>query len=269
MYLVRLPAVLILCGFSARLIAQPDPRELVRQSVQNGESAWRQSLEYFCTENDLDREFSSEGTIRNVTDDVYNVIPLGYGDYYEELIRRGKEPVPRAEMVREEAELEKLSKLSPADKQRRFHKLLAERTYMLEVPEAFNYKIVGTENLPTGPAWVLQAVPRPGYVPRSRYAHMFHAMHGKLWIDQKDLQWVKAEAVATADVSFGFFVARLSKGSHISIEQMRLPDGEWVPKRIQARAAARTFLFFNHNFEEEVSYSNYRKSTAPMVTAQR
>jgi len=264
----RLPAFVLLFG-SVLLAAQPDPRELVRQSVRNGESAWRQSLEYFCVENDLDREFNPEGAVRSVSDDVYDLIPLGYGDFYQQHIRHDNEPLAREDMARGEAELAKLRHLSPAEKQRQFHKLVTERAYMLEVPDAFNYTIVGTDNLPSGPAWILEAVPRPGYVPLSRYAHMFHAMRGKLWIDQKDLQWVKAEAVATEDVSFGFFIARLSKGSRITIEQMRLPDGQWVPKRIEARAAARTFLFFNHNFEEQVTYSDYRKSSAPMVTAQR
>ena len=62
------------------------------------------------------------------------------------------------------------------------------------------------------------------------------------------------------------FIARLAKGSHIVIEQIRLPNGAWVPKSIQARASARTFLLFNHNFEEEITYVGYRK--APDVAQQ-
>ncbi len=262
-------ALLLAFASATLLVAQPDPRELVRQSVHNGERAWRESLDYFCIENDHNQEFNSDGAVRSASDDVYDVIPLGYGAFFEKLIKHDNEPVARADLAKEQAELAKLSAEPPAEKQRQFHKLLGERDYMMEVPDAFNFTLVGTENLPTGPAWVLEAVPRPGYVPQTRYAHMFHAMRGKLWIDRKDLQWVKAEAVAMEDVSFGFFIARLSKGSRITIEQMKLPDGEWVPQRIQARASARTFLFFNHNFEEDVSYSDYRKSAAPMVTASR
>lgn len=265
----RLSTAVLALASAALLVAQPDPRSLVRQSVHNGERAWRESLDYYCIENDLDKEFNSEGAVRSVSDDLYDVIPVGYGNFFEELVQHDHEPIPAADLAREQADLASLSGESRADKERRFHKLLADRSYMLEVPDAFDFTIVGTENLPTGPAWVLEAVPRPSFVPRSRYAHMFHAMRGKLWIDQKDLQWVKAEAVAMQDVSFGFFIARLSKGSHITIEQMKLPDGVWVPKLIEARASARTFVFFNHNFEEQISYSDYRKSPTPTVTAKR
>ncbi len=262
-------AVLAFASAALLVAQQPDPRELVRQSIRNGERAWRQSLDYFCLENDHNQEFTSDGAVRSASDDVYDVIPVGYGAFFEKLVKHDNELVAHTDLAREQAELAKLNVESPADKQRRFQRLQAERAYMLEVADAFDFTIVGTEDLPTGPAWALEAVPRPGYVPRSRYGHMFHAMRGKLWIDRKDLQWVKAEAIAMEDVTFGFFIARLSKGSHISSEQMRLADGEWVPRRIQARASARTFLFFNHNFEEDVSYSDYRKSAAPMVTASR
>lgn len=244
------------------LLAQPNPRDLVRQSIRNGEQAWRQSFDYACVKQDVERQFDSSGHVRETSDDVYDEIPLGNHASYEELIRHDNEPIPRAQLVKEQRELERMKAESPAEKQRRFQKLAAERSYMLEVPDAFDFKIIGEQNLPTGPAWVLDAVPHPGYQPRSRYGRMFHAMRGRLWIDQKDVQWVKADAVAMADVSFGFFIARLSKGSHITIEQMKLPDGSWVPKSIRAKASARLFVFFSHNFEEDISYSDYHKNGA-------
>jgi len=254
---------------AAALMGQPNPRELVRQSVRNGERSWRESLDYYCVENDRTKDFRSSGALRDVSDDVSSIIPLGYGAFYQEHIKHDNEPIPRAEFEREQQELARLRAESPAEKMRAFHKLLSERNYMAEVPDAFDFKIIGTEDLPTGPAWVLEAVPHPGYVPRSRYAHMFHAMRGKLWIDQKDVQWVKADAVAMQDVTFGFFIARLSKGSRITIEQTKLADGSWVPKRIEAKASARTFVFFNHNFAEVVTYSAYRKSPEQTAAALR
>jgi hypothetical protein len=255
-----------LLACAAALLAQPDPRELVRQSIRNGERSWRQSFDYFCVKHDVDRQLDSAGHTRTSSDDVYDEIPLGNHTSYEELVEHDNEPVPRVQLAKEERELARLRAESPQEKQHRFDKLVADRSYMLEVPDAFNFRIVGEQNLPTGPAWVLDATPRPGYQPRSRYGRMFHAMRGRLWIDKKDVQWVKADAEAMSDVSFGFFVARLSKGSHIILEQTRLPDGSWVPKAIQARAYARVFVFFTHNFEEDISYSDYRRS-APTVAA--
>ena len=73
---------------------------------------------------------------------------------------------------------------------------------------------------------------------------------------------MKADAEATSNVYFGYFIARLARGSHIVLEQQRLPDGDWVPKSIVARASARTFLIFNHNFEENIVYSDFHRPGA-------
>ena len=53
------------------------------------------------------------------------------------------------------------------------------------------------------------------------------------------------------------------------IEQQKLADGSWVPKSIEARAQARTFLFFNHNFQEAITYGDYRRSGTTMAEGRR
>ena len=256
-----------LCAISAAtLFAQANPRDLVRESIRNGEQSWRRSFDYYCIKRDVDREFDSGHRVKSVSDDVYEVIPLGFSTSFDKLIRHNNEPVSRDRRLKAEEELRARQQEAPDAKRRRFDKQLSERSYMKEVADAFDFRITGEEQLPTGPAWVLEATPRPGYQPRSRYAHMFPKMRGRLWIDKKDRQWVKADAVAADTVTFGFFIARLAKGSHIRIEQMRLPDGDWVAKRITAAASARTFVFFNHNFEEDITYSDYSR-TPPSLSA--
>ena len=246
--------------------APPDARELVRQSVRNGERAWRVSLTYACTKRDVNRALGSSGNVKNVDDDVYHVIPLGYGVSFDELVTSHGEPLPAVRRQRVEEALDRLRDESPELKRAHFAKDVHDRSYMLEVPDAFDYRITGVDNLPTGPAWVVDATPRPGYQPQSRYAHMFHAMHGTLWIDQKDVQWVKADAVASEPVSFGFFIARLARGSHIVIQQRKLPDGDWVAASISAHASARLFLVVNRRFEEDITYSDYRKSSVTLAS---
>jgi hypothetical protein len=254
---------------SGILFAPVDPRQLVWQSIRNGEASWIDSFSYYCVERQVDEQFDSAGLPKSREAGVYDIIPLGGHTSYAEQVERDGEPLPSAERARIQKELQHLRSETPAEKHRRFEKDLADRSYMQEVPDAFDFKITGEENLPTGPAWVISATPRPGYQPKSRYAHMFPMMRGTLWIDEKDVQWVKAEAVATEPVTFGIFLARLSKGSHITLQQRKLPDGAWVPKLLEARAEARTFLFFTHNFEEKITYSDYRKSPALTASAKR
>ena len=258
----------LLCLFTSSLVAaQTNPRELVRRSIRNGEQAWKDSFEYSCVKHDIDHQFDSSGRPKQIENDVYEIIPLGYGSSFERHVLHDGEPLSPEEQAKADRELNRRRAETPAQKRHHFEKEFADRSYMQEVPDAFDFKIVRDENLPTGTAWVLEATPRPGYEPKSRYAHFFSKMRGTLWIDKKDLQWVKADAVAADNVNFGIFLARLSKGSHIILEQMKLADGAWVPKRIEAKAEARTFLIFNHNFEEDITYSNYRKTEALAASA--
>jgi hypothetical protein len=250
--------ILLWLALPALLSGQPDARALVRQSIQHGAASWKKSFDYSCIKEDIDRQFGSDGKVKSVDDDVYRMVPAGYNTSFELHIKHDGEPVPASDLKDQKAKLAALEAESPEQKRKRFEKLRSQRSYMAEVPEAFNFKIIGSEDLPTGPAWVIEATPRPGYIPKSRYAHFFASMRGKLWIDKKDLQWVKADAVAMDTVSFGFFIARLSKGSHIVLEQMRLPDDDWVAKSITARAHARLLFFFTKNFEEDITYRDYR-----------
>jgi hypothetical protein len=235
-----------------------NPRQLVRQSIVNGEKAWQESRIYSYLKLSVDKQFGPNGEINSTDTDLYRIIPVN-GDSFQEHIQHDGESVSSEDLRKEQHELERRANETPEERAERLEKAEHFRAFYYEVPDAFDFKIIGQEKMPTGPAWVLQATPHPGYQPKTRYAEMFHKMAGKLWIDQKDVQWVKADAVATANVYFGYFIARLSKGSRIIVEQTRLPDGTWLPKRIEARADARTFLFFNHNFEEDITYSDYRK----------
>jgi hypothetical protein len=250
------------------LAGQPDPRELVKQSIENGQQSWKIAADYACTKLVVERQLDSVGNEKSAAEDEFSVIPLGYGTSFEAPSKHNGEPVPAEVRQRAQKELEKLRAEPPASKQRRFEKALAERSYMNEVPDAFDFRITGTENLSTGPAWVVEATPRPDYEPQSRYARVFAKMRGMLWIDQKDHQWVKADALAIDNVSFGLVIARLAKGSHILLEQEKLASGDWVPKSLQAKAAARLFVIFPHNFEENITYQNYRHGV-PLETAAR
>lgn len=252
---------LSLCFLAASLaFAQPDARELVRQSIANGRRAWEQSRQFSYTKTETDRQFDGQGRVRSVDVNVYEIVPV-HGDSFPMLVEHDGKPVPPDQKQRQELALQRRENETPAQAARRLQKEKRDRDFYNEIPDAFNFRITGQENLPTGPAWVLEATPRPGFQPKSRYARMFPNMQGKLWIDQRDVQWVKADALATSNVTFGYFIATLSKGSHIILEQTRLPGGAWVPKRITAKANVRTFIFFHHNFDENIAYSDYRKGS--------
>jgi hypothetical protein len=243
------------------LLAQPNPRELVRESIANGQKAWRESRAYSYLKRQVDTQLDASGAVKSRDTDLYRIIPVD-GDSFEEHIQHNGAPVGQDEQRRQQQALFRREHETPAQRAARLDRQRHDRSYYQEIPDAFIFKIVGEQDMATGPAWVVSATPRPGFQPRSRYAHMFPKMRGKLWVDKKDVQWVKADAEAIDDVTFGYFIARLAKGSHILLEQTRLPDGTWVPQHIEAKASARLFFFFNHHFREDISYFDYRKGGA-------
>ena len=103
------------------------------------------------------------------------------------------------------------------------------------------------------------AAPRPGYHGRSNLSKLFPKFRGKLWIDKTDYQWVKTEAEVIDNISWGLFVARLSKGARLDVQMTRVNDEVWLPKRIEAKASARVALVKKYNIEADTSFSNYRK----------
>ena len=135
------------------LFAQTAPRDLVRLSIRNGEQSWRESFDYSYVKRDVDRQMDSTGRLKSSAVDVYDIIPLGYGAFFEQQMEHDGEPLSVEERLKIARELEKRRAESPAQKRRRFEKELAERSYLEEVPDAFDFKLTGEENLATGPAW--------------------------------------------------------------------------------------------------------------------
>ncbi len=105
------------------------------------------------------------------------------------------------------------------------------RKFVLEVADAYNFKLVGTESLGGREAWVIDAEPRPGYEPHMKEAKFLPKFHGRVWIDKDDAQLAKLDVVCIDTVSLGWFLARVHKGSRIVVE---LPG--WIDPAARKRA---------------------------------
>jgi hypothetical protein len=174
-------------------------------------------------------------------------------------------PLSRAAAWNEQNKLDRMRDADHQWKGVRFAKVENDRSYLTEIPDAFDFRITGVDQLPTGPAWVLDAEPREGYKPQSRYAYMFRAIRGTLWIDQRDQQWVKFDAFTMEPITSPETLVRIEKGSHIVMEQMKLPGGDWVPKSALIRVSDRKLALFKRGYQENITYSDYRVSPAAVA----
>lgn len=246
-------------AFAFPLLGEPDARELVRKSLDNYQRDWRATVNYSYTLRDVEMKSGA----RSVT--VHQVTTV-YGTPYERLVEKDGRPLTPAEAAREKEKYDKAlaerGHESPEERRKRIADYQKQRGFLKEVPEAFQFKLLGERTVDGRPAYLVKCTPNPNYQPHSMSSRIFPRIEAKLYIDKTDLQWARAEADVMDTVSFGFILARVTKGSKILMERMRLNDGTWVVKRVDVNGTARIMMFKTRDLDEEITYSDYRLENA-------
>lgn len=263
---MTLMRVILLMAATCTLVAAQDPREIVRRSVQLMDHNLAIARNYTFVERSETRELDSDAHVKTRKIVLYDVTLLE-GSPYRRLVGKDDHPLSpdedRIEQKKLADSIAQRQRETPAERARRIadweRKRQREREPLDEVPDAFNFRIAGDAQIDGRDAWIIEGTPRPGYHARSSMAKLFPKFRGKLWIDKADYQWVKTEAEVTDTLSWGLFVARLSKGARLDIQMTRINDEVWLPKRIEAKASARLALVKKYNIETDTSFSNYRK----------
>ena len=159
--------------------------------------------------------------------------------------------------------MEKHQHESDEDRQKRLQKYDKEREeqrkFVREVTEVFTFTVLPEEQLEGRSACVFSIEPKPEYEPKEKEAKMLKKVHGRLWIDKQEQQWAKIDVQMIDTISFGLFLARLNKGSHLLIEQTRVNDEVWLPKHVSGTVEARLLLLKKLNLGFESTYKDYRK----------
>jgi hypothetical protein len=107
-------------------------------------------------------------------------------------------------------------------------------------------------------AWVISADPRKEYRPKTKEAKILQKIRFRAWIDKSETQMVRVDGDVIDDITFGVFLAKLQKGAHFTVEQMRVNDEVWLPQHVAINAGAR--LLFKHlDFNDDLTYRDYRK----------
>src|SRR5206468_6958960 len=116
-----------------------------------------------------------------------------------------------------ETEIGRRAHESPADHAARVGEFQKERNRdrrcIEEFSHAFNFKLLGEEQLGQHAVYVIEATPRPGYKPPDRETAALTGMRGKLWVDKQTYQWAKVEAEVFHSVSIIGFLAKIDPGT--------------------------------------------------------
>ncbi|HEY1760012.1 MAG TPA: hypothetical protein VGG72_31865 [Bryobacteraceae bacterium] len=259
--------------FGSAAFAQ-DAKEIIRQSVHRDLLNFERLKDYTYIEHDEERSFDKHNKLMKTERQTYEVLILG-GHDYEKLIERDDKPLPPSQADKEQKKMDKeieQRKRESADDKAKIEKQRREqRKFLDEIPEEFDFKLLGVENVSGKPAWVISADPKPGYRPKDRGAKMIAKMRGKLWIDQGEYQWVKIDAEATGTLSYGFGLLKINPGATVHFEQTRVNDEVWLPASATIRVDGRAALFVGIHDEIDLRFRDYRKFQAEsqMITGEQ
>jgi hypothetical protein len=272
--------VIILLAASSALLAQsidspvksqnpssvPDVRQIVDSSIAATQRHWQARLHYTYVERDEDRRLDMEGHVKSDHVDVSRTI-LVNGVPFEQLVEHNGQPPLEEEERKEKEKLDKLKRETPEQRAERIRKQEEEDTSLVrELPKAFDFQLAGEDVVNGRPAYVLQATPHPGYEPEGKYGKMFSKLEGKLWVDQRDFGWIKADGQVIQPISMGLFLVRLLRGSQIKMEQTRVDNGIWMPERVEVRAAAKIFFVKSLVIDRVLTYSEYKPAQTGVPT---
>ena len=254
-------AVLLALSVSCLVCAQ-DATDIIRRSVERDATNFERFKNYTFLERVEERRYGRNGNLSSKEIQTYEFMVLS-GRPYGKLVERDDKSLPAKEASKElekaDKESAKRQRESASDKAREDKDRAEERRYLREVPEAFVLTLQGTEQIGGRPVWIIGAQPRPGYKPKVKRAEILAHLRGKIWVDQTDYQWVKAEVAVIDPISYGLGLIRLAAGAVLDFDQVRVNDEVWLPAHISVRADARLAYLRKLREELDVTYRDYQK----------
>jgi hypothetical protein len=265
-----LPVVLAVAGVLHAQARQQevgnDPREIIRKSVELDQANWARMKDYTWIARETDRSLDSRGQVKSEKTDEWETVVL-YGEAHHRMLQRDGKTLSADDQRKEQQKLDqvvaKLGRETPEQRARREAKYEKDREkdreFLREVPDMFDFRMLGNEKIDGRDVWVISATPKPGYRPKNSDAKPLLKVKAKIWIDKAEYQWVRLEGETTATISFGLFIARLNPGAKLLFEQTRVNDDVWLPKREVISGAGRLGLVKKLAGEQETTWNNYRK----------
>lgn len=221
---------------------------------------------YTYVEREVNNKVDSKGQTKSTEERTYDIVEI-YGEPVQRLTQKDGKPLSEREAAKEDEKIQKIidkrKNESESDRRKREEREEKaredDRAFVRDVADAYNFTLVGTEQLNGREVWVIDGQPRPGFIPHAKDAKYLTKFHGRVWIDKSDLQLAKLDVECLDTISWGLFLARLHKGSRVMIEQTRVNDEVWLPLHVAAKVDVRLAVFKSVDVDIDQTYSNYKK----------
>ena len=247
-------------------VPQEQIRDLLRRAAEKDLENEKRLRDYTYIQREEEHSLDGHGKVKKVESRTSEVLVI-YGEQVERLVAKDDKPLSAEETKKEEQRIQKITDKrkneSDSDRRKRLEKEERDRAdgrkFVLEIANAYNFRLIGSELLDGRDTWALDAEPRAGYEPKSKEAKILPKLRGRIWIDKAEVQWKKFDVITTDTISFGLFLARVHKGTHIVFEATRVNDEVWLPKHLALHVDVRLALLKNFNEDVEQTFRDYKK----------
>jgi primosomal protein N' len=241
-------------------------RELLRRAEEKDLENDKQLRDYTYVQREEEHKLDGHGAVKSVEIRTSEVMEI-YGEQLQKLISKDDKPLSESDAKKEEEKIQKVidkgKNESENDRRKRLERQEKDREedrkFVLEVADAFNFRLIESEVIAGRDTWVLEGDPRPGFEPKTREAKMLTKFKGRVWIDKAAEQWVKLDITAIDTLSVGFVLARIHKGTRVIVELTKVNDEVWLPKHVQVHLDARIALFKSYDIDADQTYRDYKK----------
>ncbi len=244
----------------------PDPKSIMEKVTIRDVQNEKMRREYTYLERQEERELDAAGKTTKTEVNEYEHVSL-YGENHRRHIAKDGKPLPPKDAQKEKEKLDKLVALRQKESESERRKRLEEadrraerrRRFSREIPKMYDFTLGKDEKIGGRDVYVIKAEPKQGFRATEPTTKAMMKLHGTFYVDKATNQLVKLDAEALDTVSFGFFLVRLNKGAHFILEQTRVNDEVWMPKRVQAAIDARIAVVKKFRGQFDITFSNYRK----------
>ena len=249
--------------------APPDARAIVAKALDKDERNNQLRQDYMYLQTQTENELDAANKSKSTSSKQFEVRYI-YGSQYKKLVKKDGIALTAKEQLLENQKLDKFAgkhaRMTPAEQARTVKdeedKRRKGREYIKDVPNAFDFSVVGEQTIEGKLAWVISAEPKHDYKPLNFQSKMLRHLRGKMWIEKASFQIMKIDMEVLDTISFGIFLARLSPGTRVSAELTHINNELWAPKVVRADFDARVALFKHLHRSDVIEFSNYRKFSA-------
>ncbi len=193
-------------------------------------------------------------------------VTLFEGSGYWRLIARNDEPLDPEAAAKEQRKLDrhitKLQNETPRQRAQRLAKVEKElregEEFLEEITQAFDFRLIGEEEIDGIATWAISAEPKPGYEPPNRLARVLPEVRATLWVAQESYGWVQADIETLGDITWAA-VFKLRSGTQIRFKQRLLDEKVWITESWSVRYKARIAFLYRMDAELIGTYSNFRR----------